>query len=77
MSADETKKLYTSLNSLPYNETDDLLNANGTSGGGMKETVYITKDAPVVPIDYAKYAMIGVLALLVGYVAYKKFNTPK
>ena len=77
MSAEETKKLYTSLNSLPYDETDDLLNANGTSGGGMKETVYITKDAPVVPIDYAKYAMIGVLALLVGYVAYKKFNTPK
>ena len=77
MSADETKKLYASLNSLPYDETDDLLNANGTSGGGMKETVVITKDAPVVPIDYMKYAMIGVLALLVGYVAYKKFNTPK
>ena len=77
MSADETKKLYASLNSLPYDETDDLLNANGTSGGGMKETVYVTKDAPVVPIDYMKYAMIGVLALLVGYVAYKKFNTPK
>lgn len=77
MSAEETKKLYSSLNSLPYDETDDLLNANGTSGGGMKETVVITKDAPVVPIDYMKYAMIGVLALLVGYVAYKKFNTSK
>jgi len=77
MSADETKKLYASLNSLPYDETDDLLNANGTSGGGMKETVIVTEDAPIAKPDYMKYAMIGVLALLVGYVAYKKFNTTK
>jgi hypothetical protein len=77
MSADETKKLYTALNNLPYDESDDLLNASGaeTSGGAMKpETVIITKDVPVT-VDYMKYAMIGVLALLVGYVAYKKFNT--
>ena len=79
MSAEETKKLYESLNSMPYDDTDDLLNANGrrSSGEGMKETVYVTKDAPVVPVDYMKYAMIGVLALLVGYVAYKKFNKPQ
>jgi hypothetical protein len=76
MSAEETKKLYTALKNLPYDESDDLLNANGTSGESIRkpDTVIVTKDAPVT-VDYAKYAMIGVLALLVGYVAYKKFNT--
>jgi len=77
MSAEETKKLYESLNSLPYNETDDLLNANGSSGGNLApRTVIVTNDAQTKP-DYLKYAMIGVLALLVGYVAYKKFNKPE
>jgi hypothetical protein len=77
MSAEETKKLYTSLNSLPYDESDDLLNANGSSGGNMKPpTVVVTQEAETKP-DYLKYAMIGVLALLVGYVAYKKFNKPQ
>jgi hypothetical protein len=73
MSAEETKKLYTSLNNLPYDDTDDLLNANGSSGEAIK-TVVVTKDAPEENPDYLKYGMIGVLALLVGYVAYKKFN---
>jgi hypothetical protein len=79
MSADETKKLYTSLNSIPYNESDDLLNANGSSGENIKEPVYVLKDPPItpVPVDYMKYAMIGVLALLVGYVVFKKSNTSK
>jgi hypothetical protein len=72
MSAEETKKLYTSLNNLPYDTSDDLLSANGSSGEGIN-TVVVTKDAPVKP-DYLKYGMIGVLALLVGYVAYNKFN---
>ena len=73
MSAEETKKLYESLNSLPYDDTDDLLNANGSSGEAIK-TVVVTKDALEEKPDYLKYAMIGVLAILVGYVAYKKFN---
>ena len=79
MSANETKKLYTSLNSLPYDQTDDLLNASGTSGQGVVAPTITEKTNPpaVVPVDYMKYAMIGVLAILVGYVAYKKFNTPQ
>jgi hypothetical protein len=77
MSAEETKKLYASLNSLPYDDSDDLLNANGSSGVNMKPpTVVVTQEAETKP-DYLKYAMIGVLALLVGYVAYKKFNKPQ
>ena len=80
MSADETKKLYTSLNNLPYDETDDLLNAGGSSGQGLdNSTITNIKSTPpvVVKPDYLKYAMIGVLAILVGYVAYKKFNKPQ
>lgn len=80
MSADETKKLYTSLNNLPYDETDDLLNAGGSSGQGLdNSTTTNIKSTPpvVVKPDYLKYAMIGVLAILVGYVAYKKFNKPQ
>jgi hypothetical protein len=75
MSAEETKKLYTSLNNLPYDTSDDLLSANGSSGEAIN-TVVVTKDAPVTEEkpDYLKYGMIGVLALLVGYVAYNKFN---
>jgi hypothetical protein len=73
MSAEETKKLYESLNSLPYDDTDDLLNANGSSGEAIR-TVVVTKDVLEEKPDYLKYAMIGVLAILVGYVAYKKFN---
>ncbi len=79
MSAEETKKLYASLNSLPYDETDDLLNANGSSGQGMGQPSANNATTPVVEVkpDYLKYAMIGVLAILVGYVAYKKFNKPQ
>ena len=82
MSAEETKKLYESLNSMPYDETDDLLNANGrrSSGEGMGGTPNVTIQNTLPPVakpDYLKYAMIGVLAILVGYVAYKKFNKPQ
>jgi hypothetical protein len=82
MSADETKKLYTSLNSLPYDDTDDLLSASGrgSSGQGLGRTPNVTIQNTLPPVakpDYLKYAMIGVLALLVGYVAYKKFNKPQ
>ena len=77
MSAEETKKLYASLNSLPYDDSDDLLNANGSSGANFRPpTVVVTQEAETKP-DYLKYTMIGVLALLVGYVAYKKFNKPQ
>lgn len=76
MSAEETKKLYSSLNSLPYDDSDDLLNANGTSGGGMKEPIIVTRDAPIapIPVDNTKYVWIGAVVLLVGYVAYKELN---
>lgn len=76
MSADETKKLYEYLNNQPYNETDDLLSANGSSGEGLNKPDYTVQNiAPTeVKPDYLKYGMIGVLAILVGYVAYKKFN---
>ena len=79
MPPEEQKKLYNLLRALPYDESDDLLNASGrTSGEGAKtNTVFVTKDAPEAKPDYLKYAMIGVLALLVGYVAYKKFNKPQ
>jgi hypothetical protein len=81
MSADETKRLYESLNTMPYDDTDDLLNANGSSGDNIKPTVVVTQTVPttkpVTKPDYLKYAMIGVLALLVGYVAYKKFEKPQ
>ena len=82
MSAEETKKLYASLNSLPYDDSDDLLNASGrgSSGQGLGRTPNVTIQNTLPPVakpDYLKYAMIGVLALLVGYVAYKKFNKPQ
>lgn len=76
MSAEETKKLYVALNNLPYNETDDLLNANGGSGEGMTKPEYtVKKEEPiVVKPDYAKYAIFGVLAILVAYAIFKKNN---
>jgi hypothetical protein len=76
MSAEETKKLYTSLNNLPYDNSDDLLNANGTSGGGVKETVIVTKDAPIVPVplDNTKHILIGVVTILAVYVFYNEFS---
>ena len=80
MSADETKKLYEALNNLPYDESDDLLNANGSSGQNLAPNIKpntVIVPPPVAKPDYLKYAMIGVLALLVGYVAYKKFNKPQ
>ena len=79
ISVEETKKLFFAIKSMPYYEEDDLLNANGrTSGEGAKtNTVFVSKDLPEEKPDYLKYAMIGVLALLVGYVAYKKFNKPQ
>ena len=81
MSAEETKKLYESLNTMPYDETDDLLNANGRRGSGesmaLPNVTIQNTLPPVAKPDYLKYAMIGVLALLVGYVAYKKFNKPQ
>jgi hypothetical protein len=80
MSADETKKLYEALNNLPYDESDDLLNANGSSGQNLAPDIKpntVIVPPPVAKPDYLKYAMIGVLALLVGYVAYKKFNKPQ
>jgi len=84
MSAEETKKLYSSLNNLPYDESDDLLSASGSSGeamdrpdySGTKKPAYTVENIlpPAEKPDNLKYLMIGVLALLVGYVAYKKFN---
>jgi hypothetical protein len=76
MSAEETKKLYTSLNNLPYDDTDDLLNANGTSAEGMITPKEKEKKVPIVPIpiDYTKYVAIGLVVLLVGYVANKEIN---
>jgi hypothetical protein len=77
MSAYETKKLYASLNSLPYDETDDLLNANGSSAENMVQPNYTAQNTPIAPIvkpDYAKYAMFGVLAVLVAYTLFKKNN---
>jgi len=82
MSAEETKKLYMMLKKLPYDDSDDLLNASGrgSSGQGLGRTPNVTIQNTLPPVakpDYLKYAMIGVLALLVGYVAYKKFNKPQ
>jgi hypothetical protein len=74
MSAEETKKLYTSLNNLPYDDTDDLLNANGSSAEGMIKPKEKEKEVPVVPVDYTKYVAIGLVVLLVGYVASKEIN---
>jgi hypothetical protein len=80
MFPEDQKKLYDLMKKLPYDDTDDLLNASGrgTSGDGVRtNTVFVSKDLPEEKPDYLKYAMIGVLALLVGYVAYKKFNKPQ
>jgi hypothetical protein len=76
MSAEETKKLYTSLNNLPYDTSDDLLSANGSSGESMtpQPTTTTTTAIPVEKPDYVKYAMFGVLAILVGYTLFKKTN---
>ena len=65
---------------MPYDESDDLLNANGSSGQNLAPNIKpntVIVPPPVAKPDYLKYAMIGVLALLVGYVAYKKFNKPQ
>lgn len=79
MSAEETKKLYTALNNLPYDESDDLLSANGSSGESMtpQPTTTTTKAIPVEKPDYVKYAMFGVLAILVGYAIFNKTNKPQ
>lgn len=77
MSAEETKKLYQALNSLPYDETDDLLNANGSSGQSMTTPQTVVKTVEVSTEkkpDYLKYALIGGAILVLGYVAVKKFN---
>jgi hypothetical protein len=47
MSAEETKKLYYHLNNSPYNEADDLLSANGSSGENM-QTIVTEDEKPVV-----------------------------
>jgi hypothetical protein len=77
MSAEETKKLYGSLNNLPYDESDDLLSANGSSGEGFTPNYSVTKDLTVIEEkpDYLRYAMFGVLAILVGYAIFKKNKT--
>lgn len=76
MSAEETKKLYGALNTMPYDETDDLLNANGSSGEAMSQQT--PASTPTTPTqakpDYMKYALIGGVILVLGYVAVKKFN---
>ena len=79
MSAEETKKLYTALNNLPYDESDDLLSANGSSGESMtpQPTTTTTTTIPVEKPDYVKYAMFGVLAILVGYAIFNKTNKPQ
>lgn len=79
MSAEETKKLYQALNSLPYDEADDLLNANGTSGEGMStQTSTTMPTSPTSPKvekpNYMKYALIGGVVLVLGYVVVKKFS---
>jgi hypothetical protein len=76
MSAEETKKLYGALNNLPYDESDDLLSANGSSAENMtpQTTTTTTTPPPVEKPDYVKYAMFGVLAILVGYTLFKKTN---
>lgn len=75
MSAEETKKLYTALNSLPYNETNDLLNANGGSGDALApKTVIVREDAPPPSTDYIKYIAIGAVVLLVAYIASSKIS---
>lgn len=77
MSAEETKKLYGFLNNLPYDESDDLLSANGSSAEAMtKVETTTTETTPIAEVkpDYAKYAMFGVLAILVAYTLFKKTN---
>jgi hypothetical protein len=77
MSSEETKKLYTSLNNLPYDTSDDLLSANGSSGEGLNKPDYTVQNIvpPTEKPDYLKYAMFGVLAILVGYAIFKKNKT--
>jgi hypothetical protein len=77
MSADETKKLYGYLNNQPYNETDDLLSANGSSGEGLNKPDYTVQNTvpPAEKPDNLKYVMFGVLAILVGYAIFKKNKT--
>jgi hypothetical protein len=79
MSAEETKKLYGALNNLPYDTSDDLLSANGSSGEGINKPDYTVQTIvpPAEKPDYLKYAMFGVLAILVGYAIYKNNNKPQ
>jgi hypothetical protein len=76
MSAEETKKLYESLNTMPYDDSDDLLNASGSSGEGISAPT--KTDAPKTPVvekpNYLMYALIGGAILALGYIAVKKFN---
>jgi len=77
MSAEETKKLYVALNNLPYDTTDDLLSANGSSGEGLNKPDYTVQTIvpPAEKPDNLKYIMFGVLAILVGYAIFKNNKT--
>jgi hypothetical protein len=81
MSAEETKKLYSELNNLPFDELDDSLNANGSSGESVapKTITSTTENIPAIveKPDYIKYAMFGILAVLVGVTLFKKANKPQ
>ena len=76
MSAQEQKKLYDLLKSMPYDDSDDLLNASGSSGEGISAPP--KTDTPQTPVvekpNYLMYALIVGAILALGYVAVKKFN---
>lgn len=80
MSAEETKKLYTALNNLPYDDKNDLLNVNGRSSGESiiktNTTNVNTPEPKLVSVspNYLKYAVISGLALLIFYITNKKSN---
>jgi len=77
MSIEEQKKLYDLLHKMPFDESDDLLNANGkeTSGTGVApKTVIVREDAPPPSTDYIKYIAIGAVVLLVAYIASNKIS---
>jgi hypothetical protein len=77
MSLEEQKKLYDLLKSMPYDDTDDLLNASGSSGQGSAPRPTKT-DKPITPVvekpDYLKYALIGGAILVLGVYVVKKFK---
>lgn len=99
MSPDETKKLYATINELPFENDDFLLNANGssadnlvtsngatttttTTGATTTTTSKPTSTSNIEPASLKtnnfieknkKYLLIS-LALVVGYITYKKFK---